>query len=178
LLKLKMPMYSFKVKADASDIEIPTVRSLLVFAAIIIAIYRNNHIYSLNIAVCITLLIVAFLAEILLVKYRLHSLLVISIAAVLLAVCTYNIIFPIIMLIVALTTRYFYVPPVVEAKEEGISIKKTFSNKLYPWAFFNAVILKDDLLTLDFKNNTVLQLEVENSINEIGFNDFCINKLV
>ena len=44
----------------------------------------------------------------------------------------------------------------------------------------NNVILKDDLLTLDFKNNRLLQLLVtstETDINEKEFNEFCKVKL-
>lgn len=169
-------MYSFKIKADASDIDIPAVRSLLVFAAIIIAISRNNNIYAINIVACIVLLIAAFIAELILVKYRIHPLIVIGVSAVLLALCTYNIIFPVIMMVIAVAIKYFYVPPVVDVKEEGIRIKKTFANKLYEWASFNHVILKDGLLTLDFKNNKVLQLELRDNADEDSFNKFCSQK--
>lgn len=177
MLKLKMPMYSFKIKADASDIDIPAVRSLLVFAAIIIAISRNNNIYAISIVACIVLLIAAFIAELILVKYRIHPLIVTGVAAVLLALCTYNIIFPVIMMVITVAIKYFYVAPVVNVEEEGIRIKKTFSNKLYEWVSFNDVILKDGLLTLDFKNNKVLQLELSDNADEGSFNKFCSQKI-
>lgn len=42
----------------------------------------------------------------------------------------------------------------------GITLPTTFSEKVIGWNQLNNVILRDDLLTLDFKNNKVLQLEV------------------
>lgn len=42
----------------------------------------------------------------------------------------------------------------------GITLPTTFSERLIAWNQLNNVILRDDLLTLDFKNNKILQLEV------------------
>jgi hypothetical protein len=53
----------------------------------------------------------------------------------------------------------------------------------YYWSAFNNVILKDGLLTLDFKNNRLLQKEVadddeEDDADEEEFNSFCRSRLV
>lgn len=170
-------MYSFRIKADASDIDIPAVRSLLVVAAIIIIISRNNTVYAVNIAGSILLVAAAFFTEVILVKYRIKPLLVIGVAAVLLALCTYNIIFPVIMIAVVFLVKYFYTPPVVTVADEGVRIKKTFSDNKYEWALFNQVITKDGILSLDFKNNKVLQLELSGSVDEVEFNRFCSQKI-
>ena len=52
--------------------------------------------------------------------------------------------------------------------------KLNFPGKEYLWTVFNNVILKDNILTLDFKNNQVIQAEVEEpkNINEKQFNSF------
>lgn len=42
----------------------------------------------------------------------------------------------------------------------GVLLPGTFSDKLIGWNQLNNVILRNDLLTIDFKNNKVLQLEV------------------
>jgi hypothetical protein len=42
----------------------------------------------------------------------------------------------------------------------GITLPTTFSERLIGWNQLNNVILRDDLLTIDFKSNKVLQLEV------------------
>ena len=53
----------------------------------------------------------------------------------------------------------------------------------YDWSAFNNVILKDGLLTLDFKNNRLLQKEVadddeEDDADEEEFNHFCRTRLL
>jgi hypothetical protein len=53
--------------------------------------------------------------------------------------------------------------------------------KIYPWSAFNNIILKDGLLTLDFKNNTLIQKEAEEDddpdAEEDEFNAYCSNHL-
>ncbi len=53
-------------------------------------------------------------------------------------------------------------------------MKLNFPEKEYLWNGFNNVILKDNILTLDFKNNHLVQAEVEEpkNINEKQFNSF------
>lgn len=172
-------MYSFRIKADAADIDVPTVRSLLVFAAIILAISRNNNTYVLNIIASIVFIAAAFFAEVILVKHRVHPFIITGIAAVLLAICTFNLVFPAAVMAIAFIARYFYVHPVVEIEEKGIRLKRSFSNKMYDWPAFNNVVLKDGLLSLDFKNNKLLQLELDSTAraDEQQFNVFCANKI-
>lgn len=53
-------------------------------------------------------------------------------------------------------------------------MKLNFPKRDYQWNAFNNVIIKDQILTLDFKNNHLLQVEVEEpkNINEKEFNLF------
>jgi len=57
--------------------------------------------------------------------------------------------------------------------------KLNFPGKEFEWNVFNNVILKDNVLTLDFKNNKLIQAEIEKSqnINEQQFNSFAKSKL-
>lgn len=56
--------------------------------------------------------------------------------------------------------------------------KINFPVKKYTWDEFANVILKDNLLTLDFKNNRLLQAEIEVAdINEEAFNTFAKQQL-
>ncbi|HEY4206917.1 MAG TPA: hypothetical protein VGM31_08895 [Puia sp.] len=65
--------------------------------------------------------------------------------------------------------------------EIGFSPDKIVINSLlrksYPWSAFSNVLLKDGLLTLDFKNNRLLQKEVDEEqdgdADEEEFNDYC-----
>ena len=64
---------------------------------------------------------------------------------------------------------------------EGVVINSLFKKK-FPWSSLDSVVLKDGLLTLDFKNNTLLQKEVldddDSDADEDEFNDYCRDKLV
>lgn len=51
--------------------------------------------------------------------------------------------------------------------------KRIFPFKKYSWDDVSNVILKDHLITIDFKNNKLLQAEIQNiSIDENAFNTF------
>jgi hypothetical protein len=64
---------------------------------------------------------------------------------------------------------------------DGIVLNSLFKKK-WPWASFESVILKDGLLTLDFRNNKLIQKEVldddDPDAPEDEFNDYCRTKLV
>lgn len=59
-------------------------------------------------------------------------------------------------------------------------VKMNFPQKKFEWSLLNNVVLKDNILTLDFKSNRLLQAEIEkNGISETDFNTFAglqINK--
>ncbi|MBN8789188.1 MAG: hypothetical protein J0I84_19075 [Terrimonas sp.] len=70
-------------------------------------------------------------------------------------------------------------PLEIGVSDEQIVIN-TFFRKRYRWSDFSNVILKDNLLTLDFKNNKVLQREIEpylSNVNEKEFNAFCAEQI-
>jgi hypothetical protein len=54
-----------------------------------------------------------------------------------------------------------------------------FPGKKYQWNQFSNIVLKDNILTLDFKNNKLLQAEITTiNINEDAFNTFAKEQLV
>ncbi len=59
-------------------------------------------------------------------------------------------------------------------------IKLNFPKKVYQWSIFNNVIVKDNMLTLDFKNNHLFQAEIElpKNLNEKEFNQFAHVQLI
>jgi hypothetical protein len=63
---------------------------------------------------------------------------------------------------------------------EMIVINSIFK-KSYPWSAFNNVMLKDGLLTLDFKSNRLIQKEAEEDddpdAEEDEFNEYCRQRL-
>lgn len=62
--------------------------------------------------------------------------------------------------------------------DDGVD-KKNFPEKRFSWGEFSNVILKDDILTLDFNNNHILQKEIEGStISEKEFNSFAHQQML
>jgi len=50
--------------------------------------------------------------------------------------------------------------------------KLNFPQKVYAWEMFANVVLRDNILTIDLKNNTLIQFEIESDISESQFNAF------
>jgi hypothetical protein len=65
--------------------------------------------------------------------------------------------------------------------ENGIVLNSLFKKKI-SWPSLQSVMLKEGILTLDFRNNTLFQKEVldddEPDAHEDEFNDYCRGKLV
>lgn len=64
--------------------------------------------------------------------------------------------------------------------EENFFINKSLFKKKYSWNEVENVILKDHLLSIDFKNNHLIQVEITSEsfdIDESAFNRFCSVKL-
>ena len=68
----------------------------------------------------------------------------------------------------------------IEIDRNRITIHYVFYKKTHEWAALNNVILKDRILTIDFKNDHLLQSEIANEsfdIDEKLFNRFCMEQL-
>jgi len=77
--------------------------------------------------------------------------------------------------VLALLERQIKFPEEIGFNKTGITIN-TFLKKHYEWSFINNVILKDGLLTIDYKNNKIFQKELEEEIMPVlekEFNEFC-----
>ena len=61
----------------------------------------------------------------------------------------------------------------------GKVMKTNFPKKEFDWNLFSNVILKDNILTLDFKNNKLIQAEIEKTqqLNEKEFNEFALSQM-
>ncbi|MHA4810269.1 hypothetical protein ACX0G9_19305 [Flavitalea flava] len=71
-------------------------------------------------------------------------------------------------------------PLEIGLSDDRIVINTLFKQR-FDWSAFNNIILKDGLLTLDFKTNRILQKEVlddeEGDAEEDEFNDYCLQRL-
>jgi hypothetical protein len=77
--------------------------------------------------------------------------------------------------VLALLERQIKFPEEIGFNKSGITIN-TFFKKHYEWSFIDNVILKDGLLTIDYKNNKIFQKEIEEEITPVlekEFNEFC-----
>jgi hypothetical protein len=81
--------------------------------------------------------------------------------------------------LMGLFERQAKMPLEVGFTDKEIAIN-TLIRKRYQWSDFNNIILKDDLLTLDFKSNRLLQRETvdeEGDAEEDEFNVYCREQL-
>ena len=78
-------------------------------------------------------------------------------------------------IIAALLERQIKFPQEIGFNNDGITFN-TFPFKNYSWEQLKNAMLKDNLLTLDFTNNKILQKETESDVSseiEKEFNEFC-----
>ncbi len=70
-------------------------------------------------------------------------------------------------------------PQEIAFDDDGV-IVNSLPKKVYTWSQVSNVILKDGILTLDLKNNKLIQKPVESDTSkreEDEFNEFCVSKL-
>ena len=81
----------------------------------------------------------------------------------------------IFFIVAALLERQIKFPQEIGFNDEGITFN-TFPFKNYFWLELNNVMLKDNMLTLDFADNKIIQKETETDVSpetEKEFNEFC-----
>jgi hypothetical protein len=86
---------------------------------------------------------------------------------------------PVLYFIATIAEKQVKFPQEIAFNEGGIVIN-TLPKKEYPWSVLSNVVLKDNILTIDFKNNKLIQKEIESDASqndEREFNEFCRNRL-
>jgi len=84
-----------------------------------------------------------------------------------------------VFLIAALFERQVKFPYEIAFDETGIVIN-TFPKKYYSWGAIENAIIKDDVITIDFKNNKLIQKDINEPVSasiEAEFNAFCAQQL-
>ena len=91
-----------------------------------------------------------------------------------------NYLFAILMVLFSLLSYFANKKQQIIFSEEGIEYP-SFPAKNYSWAETEQVIFKDDILTIDLKNNKLIQLNIDPqiaaTIDSQHFNDFCRKQL-
>lgn len=95
--------------------------------------------------------------------------------------------FGICMILIALAFAMIYLierrwtkPFILKVNEDGVWFPRFFKYQLFPWKDFNLVLLKGNLITLDFTNNRIAQIDLHETFDEHQsgtFNLFCANQL-
>ncbi len=169
-------MYSFLIKDNGPDLDIIITRSMLALAAIAAMVYRSDDYYYLSLVASFVLLFAAIFIKMVLVKLRISKMILLSVSAILLFIATHSIAFAVILLVYGWLVKFLIRKPAIEFTNKGIRIKKLLISPAYQWNEFSNIILKDNLLTLDFKNNRLIQVNVDDPkspVDEIAFNEFC-----
>lgn len=93
-----------------------------------------------------------------------------------------NFILGILYLIAGISERYLSSNVEIGFSDQQI-VRKGITTKTYAWSELNNVMIKDDLLTMDFKNNTLLQAytddedDEEYDVEDEEFNEYCKRQL-
>lgn len=160
--------------------KLAVVLNLLVL--IIIAIKAGSGSMRMQVITGMGLLAVVGLAQYYLQKRSMPRLLGTAIFFILITYSVLQFWWPAILMLVV---GFFYLLTrrqlLVEVNNAEI-IYPSFPKRKIAWTELNNIILKDGLLTLDFRNNRVAQAYVINDIHdydldEIIFNDFCRRQL-
>jgi len=89
----------------------------------------------------------------------------------------------IVYLAMAAMERYAMLPQEIGFSRDQIRFNG-WPEKKYAWSDFSNIMLKDDILTMDFRNNKLFQKETDDSADpeydgsEDEFNQFCMENLV
>ncbi len=89
------------------------------------------------------------------------------------AALIFAVVYLVVMVVKGKRTSVFF-------SEEEIQLTRVFKTVVFPWAEMDNVILKDNLLTIDFKTNKIIQVEIVETgraVDEAEFNRFCMQQL-
>jgi hypothetical protein len=169
-------MYTFHIKETRNKIDAAITRALLALAGVAALVVTKNSNYWINIVAAAILFLAAIFIEILLEKLTFKKKLFLPIACIVLFIATGSILFAFILFLVGILASFFTTSYHIHFTLDHVSIENGLFRSSYQWNEFSNILVKDELITLDFKNNRLLQLMLDvaiSPVNEIEFNDFC-----
>ena len=125
-------------------------------------------------------IVIAIYLKVVLRYLKLPVVAMLIIAIALLCVVTQSPYFAVILVIHWVLDKFFSKEPKYELDLSGVKITKLLSEQFYTWADIQNVVLKDGLLTIDFKNNHIFQSPItakDKPVDEKAFNQFCLQQL-
>jgi hypothetical protein len=168
--------FIIRLKNNNLEIDTSICRALLLLSFFVTFLYKNEANNIINIAIGLVLMLAVLFTKYLLCQLSIKKIVLLTIAAILLFAATYSFTFSLLLLLFGMLLDLLHKTPIITIDATEVRINKILSNKGYNWEEFSNVILKDNLLTIDFANNNILQLEIDESgevINEAELNTFC-----
>ena len=169
-------MYTIQIREPRTNLAAMLIRALLALAALTSLVITSNSNYWINVFAAIFLLLSALFTDLLLDKWGVKKIILLLVASIVLLVATNSFIISLSLALFGMLSSYFNPSHRIHINQQLIELQNGIFGKSYYWTEFSNVILKDELLTLDFKNNRLIQLVVDvncTPVNEIEFNEFC-----
>ena len=161
-------------------LDVAILRTLFLAGTVAAIFFNHNVSLAARYIPAIVLLVALLFTKVFLLTRKVSKYLLLLIGAAVLFIALHSVTGTILFFLAGLLPRLFYKAPEVLVDNETIVLKRMIGSNSYNWNEFNNIILKDNLLTLDFKNNKVLQLEIEGAsekTDEASFNQFCKDHL-
>lgn len=174
-------MYKFIINDKGPDLDIVITRALLALSAIATLAYRTDGGIILNWLSFLLLVTGAIFIKPLIEKLHVSKMVLLLLAALILFFATHSITFALILLMYGYLIKFLYRKSSVLINNQIIKIDKLLFSPSYKWSDFSNIILKDNLLTLDFRNNKLLQLDIneeKTDVDQEEFNAFCAAHLL
>ena len=165
-------MYTFIIKDNGPGLDIIVTRAMLALAALACILYRSDAYYLISLLSALLLFFAAVFIKQILVRLSNNKFMLVSIAAVFLLIATHSVAFAVILLLYGLLLKFFYREPTIEISREAVAIRRPIASPSYGWNEFSNIILKDGLLTLDFKNNKLIQVAIDEEKTAVDVNEF------
>ncbi|MFZ4057527.1 MAG: hypothetical protein ACOYKE_05285 [Ferruginibacter sp.] len=174
-------MYQFTVKYQKEQTQLFVMRALLSMATIACFVLVSEVPQWLRIGCGILLIVLSLFTEMIMAKFKIKFYGILIIAALLLFCCTLSFAIPIVLLVIGAIVLKLFTAPIITINTTAIVIQQKFSKSVIQWNELSNVLLKDGLLTIDFNNNTLFQVAVENqeaaNFDSAIFNAFCKTQL-
>lgn len=175
-----MNRYEIFVKNDRTETEILATRALLAIAGVAAYVYASEWNYYAGLALSALLFLSSFFVKTILNRFKINRFLLFGLVALLIFVTTRSVWFAVVLAVYGFFFQMLEKRVKVEFDGTAIIIHYVFFKRPVQWDKLNNVVLKDRILTIDFKTDKLMQAEIAAEsfeIDEKSFNRFCAEQL-
>ena len=173
-------MYTLQAHTDTRSTDVHVLRTLLLAATGWVLLYGASSSTWFRYPAAGVLLLLAWFCRFLQMRPSITYSRLVILSALLLLLSTRNPIHAILFAAFALLPRLFYGSGKIGIDENGVSLPYYGRTRRHAWSELQHLVLKDGLLSIDFRNNRLIQLLIETGktpVDEKSFNEFCRNQL-